>query len=426
MKNFKHSLIYLLKNNKLFNRIFNEIYTDFFDIQSIYYLKKYKHKSNEKINVVFLVQLEQLWSKINNVVNEFIKDDNITIYIVLVPTDEKSPLSQEFINFFEVKYGIYSNVILKKVDYENPFDLRILSPNYIFYPRPYDNYLPKKYSVKESVKFSRICLIPYGYNILNYEQEKNIAYNKAFIKYVYLLFVESDYFKSNLENNYKFRTQIKSNKFISLGYPSFEKYVENNYILLEKCKTFLWNPRWTDNKNFGGSSNFSLYYNDLISFFEENDQLSLIFRPHPMAFNNYLNTGIITKEELDNIYTVFSEENNLFLDEFPSYQESFEKADVFISDISSLVPEFFLTGKPVVFCGSVDEKNYSDEFNLMKKSFYIVNSKDDLIQKIIDLSNGLDPLQQLRIETVKSILTKHKDSSARIIDYIKSDFLKGD
>lgn len=60
----------------------------------------------------------------------------------------------------------------------------------------------------------------------------------------------------------------------------------------------MWTPRWTTNKKLGGS-NFFVYYKLLLEYAEKNDDVDLLCRPHPLMFDNFLKTGEMKIEEID-------------------------------------------------------------------------------------------------------------------------------
>lgn len=393
------------------------------DIISIFNIKKQQLRKTEdnKLKIVFLCQLEQLWSKIEPVVDCSISKEQIEVFIIIIPNGNFELKESDFLKKLKEKYSIFSNVKIIFTSFNNPYSLKNIKPFCVFYPRPFNNYLPHEYCTKNVSKYSKICLIPYGYNSLCYNEEKKISYNKQFIKYVSYLFVENKYFMINLSNDYKFRSKFKINNFLNFGYPAFEKYNLLNYKKSDKF-TVLWTPRWTSDKNLGGTNNFCLWYKKIFNYFIKNKEMNLIFRPHPLAFDNYVKSKLLSIEELEQIKNVFLENENLTLDENYDYAESFDVADILISDISSLVPEFFLTGKPILFCSDMQDNYFSQEFNLMRKYFYKIECIDDLLENISNIYKNGDSKKEERMIVVKNLLLQHKNSSENIVKYLIDEY----
>ena len=77
---------------------------------------------------------------------------------------------------------------------------------------------------------------------------------------------------------------------------------------------------------------------------------SLVFRPHPLTFKNFISLGLITSDEVDEYLRKFQNNEQLYYDQTSEYFTTFWHSDVFVGDISSIIPCYFLTGKPIIYC----------------------------------------------------------------------------
>ena len=89
----------------------------------------------------------------------------------------------------------------------------------------------------------------------------------------------------------------------------------------------------------------------MFSFIKSNKQYSLIFRPHPLLFQNFLATGELTQEAFSSLIKDIEDTPNIYLDESGDYLDSFNKSNMLITDTSGLIIDYYLTGKPIIFCG---------------------------------------------------------------------------
>ena len=84
---------------------------------------------------------------------------------------------------------------------------------------------------------------------------------------------------------------------------------------------------------------------------------------------------------------------------FFSIEITYEDTDVLISDRSSVIPLFFLTGKPIIYCHKKD--CYNDLSRRIAQGFYWVKNWDELRQTLEMLKQGQDPMKEKRQEIIK-------------------------
>ena len=122
---------------------------------------KNKVKNRKKINVAFFAENVPMW-KYSGIFELMKTSDFFSPFAVIAPLikeshEKKLKDRKDLINFFiEKKYyyvDIYSD--------EGYVCNRSLKPDIIFYPQPYDGYLPDGYSYK-SYPNSLFCYIPYA------------------------------------------------------------------------------------------------------------------------------------------------------------------------------------------------------------------------------------------------------------------------
>ena len=131
------------------------------------------------------------------------------------------------------------------------------------------------------------------------------------------------------------------------------------------------------------------YYDILFEFYSYHQDYKLVIRPHPQMFTNFLKNGILSEDEISNIKSSVEKSKNIFWDNNYNYLASFEQSDMLIADFSSLLIEYFIMLKPIIYCGGNTE-NYNLIGKEMAKGFYNVNSKEELLQAIEYLANNED------------------------------------
>ena len=85
---------------------------------------------------------------------------------------------------------------------------------------------------------------------------------------------------------------------------------------------------------------------------------------------------------------------NANIDNSKKYLEVFYSSDFIISDMSSILVDYFLTEKPIIYCHKTNQFN---EFgSKIAEGFYWVHNWEELKRTIEMLKNGDDPLKEKR------------------------------
>ena len=143
-----------------------------------------------------------------------------------------------------------------------------------------------------------------------------------------------------------------------------------------------------------------------------------MFRPHPQAFLEWRATGKIDESEESMIRESFNQDN-IHLDESKDYFPLLYSSDCLITDRSSIFLDYFCTGKPIIYCQG---KNNSGLFPEYEKGLYIVDNWKELIDVLLELYNGNDPLKNIREQIVKDyLLPKGKSAGEKIAEIILND-----
>ena len=363
---------------------------------------------NDNIKVGFLVQMPEIWDKQLPVFERMLNDERFDPYLVVLPSFDISSNSfkkyGEELGFFKEKYD-ESRII---ITYTNNqwLDLKQLNFNYVFYGRCWENYLPPCYCTRNVIKYAKTCYIPYCFHGLN---ERQRYYKTSFFYYLYLFLCCSD------EQLNDFRAH-KGQKNVFLGFPSLEHISCDTEL---KYETILWTPRWTDDKEFGGS-NFFKYMNSITDIKETFPKTNLVLRPHPLTFQNALKLGKLTETEIEE-YKNKLDKFGVSFDTNKLIEDSFLKTDILITDFSSVLMPYFLTGKPIIYCSEIDNVDFTESFKNIIECSYVAKSWQDVMKYVSSLLNGEDPLKEKRIKMVSKMAGHNEESTKRILDFLIED-----
>lgn len=379
-------------------------------ILATYYLKRNIKRNHSKniIKVGFCAEFPAVWDKISPVFELMRKDNRFKVLLVFTRT-LNTRNEEEFLNVQQ-----FFNELYPEVEYlinDGNISLSDYNLDYFFYQRPYNGVYPANLKVEMVRKFAKICYIPYGYSGSN--AFIDLATDKSFFRNVYFGFIEIKeelqilrrQFNRNIERGYQF--------FEKLGYPSFEKYL--NFEKKDFQGKVLWTPRWTTDDKVGGSHFFD--YKD--DFLMAARNIAFIFRPHPLMFDNFVKKGMMSEEDVIEYKTSLKDRGVKF-SEGEQIEKDFMNTDILLTDYSSIIVEYFLTGKPIIYCKANYQMN--EEYDNIMKGIYIANSWNEVMQYLGDLLKGVDPLKDERQRIIKEHFGDVKGAAKRIVERIVDDF----
>ena len=378
---------------------------------------KQKLLQNQKLKVLFIVQFPEMWSSLKSLYAAFVEDSRYEVLLYAVPlrTGTTGECDNKAFRFF-VKDGYpvinaYAEGAFREIEEDCDF---------IFVQRPYDQFMPEEYRLSALSTKGLVCYVPYS-GRMTHGIHINIEFNSALLCNAFAIFADCDesfrYVKSWYCNHFVCRER----QVFNIGFPRYDlvcHFFRSNVTFESKqsCESFLWLPRWTL-ESLSDASNFFLYIDFLLDFFRDNPTLSLIIRPHPLMFSNFLEKGAMTQEELKTMMDTIDSLPNVSIDENADYLISFSDCNALIADPTSLLREFCYTGKPVIFCGKYTAlSKLTDVAQKIYDTFYIVNSVSEMEDAMTALVDGRDSKLVDRQSVYKELLKMTSGDSKRFTD----------
>lgn len=339
-------------------------------------------------NVVFIFYLLELFNGIEYLYNYMKKHDNFNPILLLTPKlDNRSSRDNSDVKDY-LKKNNYDFI-----EYIDNFDITSLKPNYIFYSTPYMTLFPEKIHCKYIYKICKICYFSYGYTIYDIKDVDIFGIDNI-KKYFSYIFIENEFVYSN------YKKYIDKRFFIT-GHPKVN-YLLNRDITYTKnsvIKNILWSPRWIPE-----NSNFDKYYNYFLKL-ADNKNINLYIRFHPLDCNN----------KRIFLFRIRKYKKNIIIDKEPLYIKLFDKIDIFISDLSTMITEFYPTGKPIIY---TEHKNNKPNDFMKELKLYKVTNQKELDIKILDLINNNDEFKNTRKKVINKYYNKY-NASKNICDILK-------
>lgn len=383
---------------------------------------KIKKLLGEKVNILFICHRPEVWNSLKTVYEAFLSDPTFAVQILVIPNKKQLPekgFSHEEYESEGAEEFWKGEHCIQGYDYQKDewLDPRDLHPDYVFLQQPYNITRAAKYKSWMISKYAKLCYVTYVYGV--FDEEALAGFHpEDFLTSTSFYFAPDyrhyEYICERLKNMNNFFTRSHMT-----GFPRFDLHLSG-----EKKRTgafrALWTPRWS---TVEGHSFFFEYKDFLLSYCDQHDSFSLTFRPHPQSFLEWNATGLMTKEEIVAYKSEYEKRKNAQIDTNKDYLISFQEVDCFITDLTSLMVEYLITGKPIIYCHRAD--GFSEMGRKLAEGYYWVRNKEELIQTLEMLSSGMDPLMEKRKALVQELFyIPEQGAGLKIKEIIKEDALK--
>lgn len=385
-----------------------------------------KALKGEKINVVFLCHRPAVWRSTKSIYEYLRKNPRVKCSIVTFPQltpsgeydDEKA---DEYFDGNEDWVGGFNK------ESQTFMDLKTLEPDYVFYQQGYNSIYVREYRSNVVSSYAKICYLSYFAHLEDLVNNgvADECYQMDFLRDVSMFFAQTRGEEKWLQDNICKHMSVPMKVFLT-GYPKYdnlEEYKEGDSQAW-KGRTWqgkfriIWTPRWTTNEN---ACHFFTYKDKLLEFCQRNPTVDFLFRPHPQSWVEWEHTGELPKDKAVEYKQRYNSIDNAFIDEQADYLRTFYHSDCLVTDTSSVMPEYFLTGKPIVYCYNDRSRNQYQYNKGMSRAFYWVKTWEELEKTLDMLKQGDDPLREKRDCMISEFLREKGNAGKRIGDIILHD-----
>ena len=394
-----------------------------------------KIRQNKKVNVLFVCSRPAAWGSLRTVCEAFAADERFNVKILAIP--EKEPLPG-----VHYRHNIYSDIgaydhlsataPCRVINGYNRIsgkwvDLADLKPDYVFFQTPYNNMRPAQYDANDVSTYARLCYLSYGTFLFAGDFER-VVYPMDFFTWVNFHFYESPLHKAQLDAYYRLQPAHKRPRCVLSGYARFddtEQYREAESPLWPRPKgasqRIIWTPRWTTSQN---NAHFFDYKDSFLQLCDQNKNIDLVFRPHPLTFKESVARAQMTAQQVEEYKNCYKARTNAVLDLRPEYLDTFHSSDVLVTDISSIMPEYLASGKPLIYCHK--ENSFNELGARLAESYYWARNWDEVVTTLNMLRNGEDPLREKRLATLRENYHMPVEGCGNFVKkFIEADFFGG-
>jgi len=378
-------------------------------------LERIKTVSESKLKIVFFAQEYSVWPSLQSFYDACNKDERFIAQLVYIPFSHQNYNEGHQVPNEEM--GPYWKTLYPIMPY-TMYDLSKESPDIAVFVKPYD-LIPMQFYIYEIDKVVRRCVyIGYGFEIAAWNSDCHFKLPMHSLAWKFIVY--GDMVKELAEKV----SHNKGKNVVAWGHPRADYYFnleekrntipDEWKIKINGRKTILWNTQHTL-KEGPGAGTFFIWKEEVFSYFENHQDIVLLWRPHPLMFDALVNNGLMTKSELSHLVETIEKKDNVILDQSPDYRNSFYASDAIITDGTSFLIEYFYTGRPLIFTIKANGGGiyFCDE---ICSNVYVAREKGDIIKLLDDIRKDTDPLKEKRLSFAKRLLKVNSGGNG---EYIK-------
>lgn len=314
--------------------------------------KMLKNEDEIKLEILFLPYKSSMWDSLESIWKSAKVDTRCNCVVMPIPYYEKNPRGESEKMVYE------GNQFPKEVPithYSN-YDIAQMTPDVIYIHNPYDGYnmvtgvLPQYYS--EELKKHTDMLVYVPYFIAGTYLNLNNAANKILLPSI-KNHVDKVIVQNEALRKLYIKCGISPKKVLALGSPKID-----SAISLSKSKINIpddWIEKIKDRKVFLlnltigtllANDIWLSIYAEIIKTFSEDNEVVLIWRPHPLLESTIKSMRPHLYEQYKSLLYRVKAYDNVILDFEDSSDIAVSCSDALVSDYSSLIFKYTATGKP--------------------------------------------------------------------------------
>ena len=317
-------------------------------------LKDSIKESMPPLKFAFFTQEYFVWPSFQTVWEHCEAQENCDTRLVYVYSNGKGKLLKDenyFKNVFEYRNNGYP--IMEMTD----FSMDKESPDIVLYMKPYFilRACPEKFYVNEIEKHTPYtAFISYCLDVQGGNKLLKFFYGMPAFHHMWKIIAYSRYYKSMIK---KFGYRNGDNAPL-LGHPKFDftykALVKREYKNPEWEKKIkgrpvvLWNSHFSVQED-GGVGTYFTWKDTIFSYFANNKDVVLLWRPHPIFWQTITQQPGYNREEFEAFLTDLNNSDNVIVDKTGDYRYAFSMSDALISDAATFLVEYCAAGQPVLY-----------------------------------------------------------------------------
>lgn len=379
-------------------------------------------KASGKIRIGFYMRNHTAWDKQRPLFDALMKDPRFEVTGLVLPKYEYFDVGKHpyYYKGEERAYfhSLYKNIIDVVDEKGNVLDIGSLDFDYVFATRPYDDMLPHALKTETVSKYAKVCYISYSTNWDDEEWLNRFKKSIAFYNYLYFYFAETEAAQKTISEYFKRSILQGRKKSVFLGFPAIEELFKKEWH--EPKMQLTWTPTH-DRIVPGGSSFFVEYAQNFLSLKDAFPELTLVYRPHPVMYEELKVAGLLKQETVDDFHKRL-DELKIHYDTSAQVVDTLEDTKILLTGRTGLIIRYFLKNRPIIYTPeNVDNKLLVEGHSLLP-GLYLAHNWEEVTKHIKHILKNGDTLKDKRNKIIESIKSRHMGAVSRIIEALAEDF----
>ncbi len=301
-------------------------------------------------------------------------------------------------------------------------DLNEFSPDIVFFPEPWNMQSPQ--TTENLSRIALVCYVSYFVEpCINTQEHIRLHCLMDMHRFLHTYFVQSE----ELLNIFQKELSIVNHSYylIAVGHPALDYLTNSDGPRESQTKNVIYAPHFSIKPAKGrGSlylrSTFEQTGEIILEYAQKHPEVKWVFKPHPKLRKFLEESGNWSRQKVDEYFFAWERIATCCYD--GNYQVLFAESKAMITDSSSFLIEYGLTGKPLIrMIPTVEVSQFLPSVKALVNSFYNVRSVDELIKAMdMVIVQNKDPMKEIRANAICDMKWARTNAAENIVNYFRS------
>lgn len=382
------------------------------------------------VRCLFLVHYMEAWDSLGDVYTEMYKSDDFQPIVASIPRRlvHAPDFGQEELTHQRLEALGVPHIRLQGPDSFRDLDtVKQLDPHLIFRQSQWDADVPPAFAT-DHLSFARLALVPYETMSLIEAAPpppgiRDWLTDTPYHRNCWAVFCANEYVRDIAAGR---SVATNGEQFVVTGHPKVTRIRRAVQQAPARPRPFtvLWSAHHSLDDEWSRFGTFHLVHEQMLDWAAAMPEWHFVFSPHPSLTSrmNAAHPPLTTQmvESFRARWAALPNTTTFLGDAGGGYADMFAVSDVLVSDGLSLLLEYQIANKPVVFLERVDHRPFSPMGDIAQRGFHTVATVPDARAIVGRFAAGEpDPLAPMQREVVQELFGEH-DPAREIVDHIRA------
>lgn len=405
------------------------------EIASRLLLREVAAASAPPIRVAFIMNSPASWVEYGAIARRMQGDSRFDVYVVTTGEDMlgagvfdddrniRDVLSRNHVDFIR----FFASGAMNRPGYESVSRrglLDIIQPHVLFRPTLHEWTVHPDLRLENILSY-RLCYIPYGLDLI---ETPDVYVNHPFVLECWKLFCACD-----VNRKFYVANSIAGGRnAVVTGHPKLDylaslRDTEGSWPVPPSARRkfrIIWAPHHSVTPAWLGFGTFVETHAGFLHWARSSEAVEIVLRPHPLTFSRVVETGLMSRAQLDSFLDAWNGLPNTAIDEEHDFGPIFAASNMMITDGISFLGEYQVMDRPIVFIDSGHHERFSEFGTMVMRGVSTVRNVEEAIRLAQQVAEeDIDPLREERREVIRTLLPYPGQAAERIVDAIAQSLL---